>query len=106
MNRLYRIGLIEREGGGTWHPYEVEFNWGIAGVLTSYDLPDLIGCIAPRKVAIADPRDHTLTSAPADLVEQEMSFPRNAYSYKAVPENLKIISSAESQGDFIDWCFK
>ena len=54
MNRFYKIGLIEREGGGLDHPDEIDFSWGISGVLKDYDLPDLIGCIAPRKVVLAD----------------------------------------------------
>ena len=30
--------------------FEIDFTWGIASVLTAYDLPDLMGCIAPRKL--------------------------------------------------------
>lgn len=33
MNRIHKIGLTAREGGGYHHPYEVDFSWGIAGVL-------------------------------------------------------------------------
>jgi len=54
MNKLYKIGLTPTGNKGTGHPYEVNFSWGVAGVLKAYDLPDLIGCIAPRKVAMAE----------------------------------------------------
>jgi cephalosporin-C deacetylase-like acetyl esterase len=106
MNRIFRIGLTKNERVVQGHPYEVDFSWGIAGVLTAYDLPDLIGCMAPRKVAMADLKDHSLESASEDLIKEEMTFPHSVYSYKGVPENLKITSSSETSGDLVDWCFK
>ena len=106
MNRNYRIGLTRTGHGRVGHPYEVDFSWGIAGVLTAYDLPDLIGCIAPRKVGIAGLKDHTLESASADLIRQEMNFPRSTFFYKGVPDNLKIISSSVSSEDLIEWGFE
>ena len=106
MNRLFKIGLRKYEKEVKGHPYEVDFSWGIAGVLKAYDLPDLIGCIAPRKVAMADLKDHSLESASEDLIKQEMTFPLSVYSYKGVPHNLKITSSAETSADLVDWCFK
>jgi cephalosporin-C deacetylase-like acetyl esterase len=104
MNRIYKIGLTET-GKGTNHPYDIDFQYGIAGVLTAYDLPDLLGCISPRKVALVDLRDQTLESASADLIKQEMTFPLSVYSHKGVSENLQIISSEQSHGDLVDWCF-
>lgn len=91
---------------GIGHPYEINFSWGIAGVLTAYDLPDLIACIAPRKVVMVNLKDHTLELASADLIKQDMTFPLSVYSYKSVSENLKILSSNEHSEDIIDWCFK
>ncbi len=105
MNRIYNIGLTPTGYGAVGHPYEVDFSWGVASVLTAYDLPDLIGCIAPRKVGIDDLKDHTLESASADLIRQELRYPRSAYSYEGGSDNLKIISSAESSADLIEWCF-
>ena len=106
MNRIFRIGLNKYGKEVAGHPYEVDFSWGIAGVLKEYDLPDLIGCIAPRKVAIIDPLDHALESASTDLKNEDMTFPHSAFSYKGVPDNLRILSSNENSGDIIDWCFK
>ena len=106
MNRLYKIGLTPTGNKGPNHPYEANFSWGVAGALKAYDLPDLIGCIAPRKVAVVDPRDHALETASADLIAEEMAFPRSVYASKGVVENLKIAASAEKIGNVIEWCFR
>ncbi len=106
MNRIYKIGLTPTGNKGIGHPYEVNFSWGIGGVLTAYDLPDLIACLAPRKVVLVNLKDQTLESASTDLINQDMTFPRSVYSYKGVPENLKIISSNENSEDIFDWCFR
>jgi cephalosporin-C deacetylase-like acetyl esterase len=105
-NRFYKIGLTPREGGDTWHPYEVDFSWGIAGVLTAYDLPDLMGCIAPRKLLLADLKSQMLEPAPMELINQELEFPRSAYSYKNAPESLNVISSFDDLDSMIDWSLK
>lgn len=105
MNRFYKIGLTKNEGGGTWHPYEVDFSWGIAGVLTAYDLPDLIGCIAPRKVVLAKLKDQMLESASEALIDEEMEFPRAAYTLKKAPSNIKVVASYDNIISLIDWCF-
>jgi len=106
MNRFYRIGFTAREGGDYWHPYEIDFTWGIGGVLTAYDLPDLIGCIAPRKITLAGLKDPMLKPAPAELIDQELLFPRAAYSLNKVPDNLRVLSSFDSPGSLVDWSFK
>jgi dienelactone hydrolase len=106
MNRIFKIGLITREGGGYWHPYEVEFNWGVAGVLTAYDLPDLLGCIAPRKVVLAGLKDHMLEPAAQKLIDTELDFPKAVYSLKNISENLKIVPTYESNAALFNWCFQ
>jgi len=105
MNRLYKIGLTKREGGDNWHPYEVDFSWGVAGVLTAYDLPDLLGCIAPRKALLVDLKDHLLESAPEALINEDLTITRAAYSEKKVPGNLRIISTNTDTASLIDWSF-
>jgi cephalosporin-C deacetylase-like acetyl esterase len=106
MNRIYNIGLISTGNPGIGHPFEIDFSWGVAGVLKAYDLPDLIGCMAPRKVVLVNLKDQTLGSASVDLIKQDMSFPRSVYSSKGVSENLKILSLNENSDDIFDWCFK
>jgi dienelactone hydrolase len=105
MNRFYRVGITKNEGGGLWHPYEVNFSWGIGGVLTAYDLPDLIACIAPRKVAISGIKDQMLEQASNELIDKEMEFAKAVYVIKNVPSNLRISSSSEDINATIEWCF-
>ena len=104
MNRLIRVGLTQ-VGRGVQHPYEVDFTYGVSGVLKAYDLPDLLGCIAPRKAALIDIKDHTLQSASEDIIKEDMAFPLSVYSDKGAQANLKINASPESYGDLVDWCF-
>ncbi|MGC1242018.1 MAG: alpha/beta hydrolase family protein [Chryseosolibacter sp.] len=106
MNRFYRIGLTEREGGGYHHPYEIDFSWGIAKVLTGYDLPDLIGTLAPRKIVLAQIADQMLEPASAELINSEMKFPLEAYALKKVSSNLKIVSTVDSLDSLVDWAFE
>ena len=106
MNRNYKIGLTAREGGDYWHPYEVDFSWGVAGVLTGYDLPDLIGCIAPRRVALAGLKDPSLAPASEELINQELEFPRSVYAFKKEAGNLRVVSSGKDRGPLLDWCFQ
>ncbi len=105
MNRRYRIGLTPREGGNFWHPHEIDFSWGVAGALQAYDLPDLMGCIAPRRVLIAGIRDQTLEPAPDKMVEKELAFPRKAYSFTGKPDNLKIFQAGYDIISLTEWSF-
>ena len=106
MNRFYSIGRSERNKKDLGHPYEVNFNWGIAGVLTGYDLPDLIACIAPRKVALSGLKDQMLEPANDQLIQEETAFPAKVYATKNVPENLKFPNSHESLETITDWAFE
>jgi cephalosporin-C deacetylase-like acetyl esterase len=104
MNRFYKIGLTPNEGGGTGHPYEVDFSWGIAGVLKAYDLPDLIASIAPRKIALVDLQDQLLDSAAESLIDEELKFPRAVYGMKSATHQLKIDLSFDLMS-LVDWAF-
>jgi hypothetical protein len=97
---------MPREGGGYWHPYEVEFSWGVAGALTAYDLPDLIGAIAPRKIILAGLIDAQLEPASEQLINTEMSFPRAAYTSKQAGGQLEIKSTTDNLLTLVDACFK
>jgi hypothetical protein len=106
MNRFYKIGLIEREGGGYWHPYEIEFPWGVSGALTAYDLPDLIGCLAPRKVAILSPQNQLLEPVSGEWIEEDLAFPRSIFKDTKHPANLRILSTEEDLLPVVNWLFK
>ena len=105
MNRFYRVGLTKNEGGGLWHPYEVDFSWGIGGVLTAYDLPDLLACIAPRKLVISGIKDQMLEPASNESINKEMEFVKVVYASKNVTSNLRMNSSPEDLNTTIEWCF-
>jgi hypothetical protein len=106
MNNHYRIGLTPREGGNYWHPHEIDFSWGVGGTLQDYDLPDLLGCIAPRKVLMADIYDQMLEPASPELISQELDFPIKAFSFKKASENLKVERNYQDAGSLVDWSFK
>ncbi len=106
MNSRYRIGLSPREGGNYWHPHEIDFSWGVGGALQGYDLPDLVGCIAPRKVLMADIRDQMLEPASSEMIKQDLEFPQKAFTFRKAAENIRITANADNPDSFIDWCFK
>jgi hypothetical protein len=106
MNRLHKIGLTKRPNSDYWHPVEVDFSWGIASVLTAYDLPDLIGSIAPRKVVLTDIRDQMLEPASTQLINKELEFPRSAYSFKHATGNLKVLEKMEDLDSIVNWSFE
>jgi len=107
MNRFYRIGVTKRPGSDDyWHPFEIDFTWGIASVLTAYDLPDLMGCIAPRKIVLADLRDPMLEPASTELIDKELEFPRSVYSSIKAPGNLRILKKMDDLVSLVNWGFE
>jgi hypothetical protein len=84
--------------------YEVDFSAFVAGALTAYDLPDLVGCIAPRRVALVGPQDQLKLPASQQLISEELGFPRSVFAFKNLSRNLRI-TSEESVEATIDWCF-
>ena len=105
INRFYRIGLTEREGGGTHHPYEVGFSWGIAGVLKGYDLPDLIACISPRKIVMTGLKNQMLEPASDELIKTELEFPKSVYKSQGYSENLRVLTESPDLLTLLRWCF-
>jgi dienelactone hydrolase len=105
MNRFYRVGLTPTGITGPGLPFFIDFSSTIAGVLTAYDLPDLIGCIAPRKVVIAGLKDQMLEPASEALINEEMEFPRTAYTFRKASANMKLVSAVEDLPSLVDWCF-
>jgi dienelactone hydrolase len=106
MNRFHKIGITKRPVSDYWHPVEVDFTWGIASVLTAYDLPDLIGCIAPRKIVLADLRNQMLEPASTELINKELEFPRSVYSFKKASGNLKIMEKMDTLNSIVNWGFE
>jgi hypothetical protein len=75
-------------------------------VLTAYDLPDLIGAIAPRKIVLADIRNSMLEPASKEVIDEELKFPRAAYSDKKVPDNIKVVEKNNAATSFTQWAFE
>jgi hypothetical protein len=106
INRFYKIGIIKRENGNTHHPIEIDFSWGVPGVMTVYDLPDLIACMAPRKVIFMGLKDQMLEPASSELIDEELSFPRYVYSLNNAQGNIKITSPREDPISIITSLFR
>lgn len=85
--------------------FNFPFTCCVAGSLTAYDLPDLIGTIAPRKVVLAEINDQTKQPASSQLINEEMDYPKKVYASKKLIDNLKIIPAA-NLNSLLDWCFK
>ena len=94
-NRLYSIGLIKREGGGTHHPYDIDFSWGIANVLTAYDLPDLMASLWPRRVVATDFRNAKLQPVSDSVLNAEMKFPLKRYRDMNAEEKFQVVAPHE-----------
>jgi hypothetical protein len=75
----------------------------VAGALTGYDLPDLMGSFAPRKITLAGLKDQMKEPASSKLIEKELSFPLKVYKQKNVAENLKIIPMNNNIASTMDW---
>ncbi len=106
MNKFYEFKLSENTGSSANSAEEVPyFNYTVAGALTAYDLPDLIGCIAPRKVALLDLKDQMKQTAKQELLDIDLAFPRVVYSQKGVSGNLKVIPSTDNIVSVAGWCF-
>ena len=86
-----------------FYEYSQSFSWAVAGALTAYDLTDLAGSIAPRKLLLVGLRDNMKEPASTSLINQGFEFSRSVYSFKNAPENLKVLSSYENFVSTIDW---
>jgi dienelactone hydrolase len=78
----------------------------VAGALTAYDLPDLMACVAPRKLALVDMKDHMKQTAGTDLIDEELGFPKSVYSGKNVSKNISIMAATSDPGSVVKWCFE
>jgi dienelactone hydrolase len=106
INNLTLIGSPVSYRDGYWHPWEIDFSWGVAGVLTAYDLPDLIGCLAPRRVVLSGLKNQLLEPASDQVIQLDMAFPKEVYITMDASQNLKISSSQEDISSLVEWCFE
>jgi hypothetical protein len=86
--------------------YNISFSCAVAGALKAYDLPDLVACLAPGRIVLAELKDQMLNPAPAGIIEQELVFPLQVYSKNSATENLRVQYSPESLVPLVKWCFE
>jgi hypothetical protein len=79
------------------------FDNAVAGALTVYDLPDLEGSLAPRRVALVGLRDQTGKPASDGVVDKELLFPKSVYSNLKASENIRILPATESLSAVVAW---
>lgn len=70
------------------------------------DLPDLMGLIAPRKIAVVDMKDQLKEPASGKMLEKELGFPFSVYSKQNLPGNINIAAAPYDLGSILDWSFK
>ena len=96
--------LVSYQGIANNKFYDSGFmNYYVAGALTLYDLPDLIGLIAPRKVALVGLNDHMNQPLSSERLNAELAFPRSVYAGKNVPENIVISDNPDNLASIISW---
>ncbi|MEO5996377.1 MAG: alpha/beta hydrolase family protein [Chitinophagaceae bacterium] len=82
MNRLYNPAFIP----GT-----------VPAALGAYDLPDLAGSLAPRKLVIAGITDGAGTSVVPDGAKEDLPVVRDAYHQKKADDQLQIITGKSTE---------
>ncbi|WDQ16327.1 alpha/beta hydrolase family protein [Rhodopirellula sp. P2] len=79
--------------------YDVNANSLVAGALTSYDLPDLLASITPRRVAVAQPRTHLRTAATNDEITSSLGFVQ-----QHAKDRLRVETEAADLLKLVEWC--
>lgn len=82
------------------HPqYDVNANSLVAGALSAYDLPDLLASIAPRRVALLQPRTHLRTAATRDQISSSLGFVE-----RHAQDKLRVETQEIDLKQLIQWC--
>ena len=69
----------------------------VAASLLSYDLPELIASLAPKKVVITNPLDATGKMEEDDLINEDIAFIRSVYQTLGKTGELKVVDGASDQ---------
>ncbi|MBD3373498.1 xylan esterase [candidate division KSB1 bacterium] len=77
------------------------FNWGVAGALTAYDLPDLMALVAPAKLSLINARDAMNQQALTELLSRELDFPRGVYAAKNAASDFKVVIAGKTDAETI-----
>jgi hypothetical protein len=87
------------------YKYSLSFQWGVAGALTAYDLPDLAACIAPRNLSFINPKNAMKETASTQLINNELDFVRQVYDSNDSPGNFIVekIRNKDIMQTIINW---
>ncbi len=78
----------------------------VPGALKEYDLPDLAGTLAPRRLFIAGATDGNGSTADTIGINKDLAVIKEAYRYKNADGNLKILSEGSGESVYeslLDW---
>ncbi len=85
----YRSIALERR-------YAWPFEAMVAGALTGYDLPDLMGLVAPRKLLLVLPEGARGGPASQDETRLELDWPSRVYTARGDPGNFMLGTAFEA----------
>ena len=71
-----------------------DYFW-INGALKDFDLPDLVGLIAPRSTLLLDPVDALLRPLAPERCREILAWPRSVYAVLSAPQSLRLAHTAE-----------
>lgn len=78
--------------------YHPEFlHSAVPGAIGIYDLPDLAGNLAPRKLMIWHPTDGAGNSGNPDAIAKDLSVIESAYQYRKAADQLQVVPTASSE---------
>ncbi|WP_442512056.1 alpha/beta hydrolase family protein [Novipirellula sp. SH528] len=81
--------------------YDVNANSLVAGALSAYDLPDLLASVAPRRVALLQPRTQQRTAASRDQITASLGF-----AEQHAQDKLRVETKEIELKQLIQWCVK
>lgn len=79
--------------------YDVNANSLVAGALTAYDLSDLLASVAPRRVAILQPKTHLGTAAESEQIKSSFGFVQ-----RHAGDKLRVESEENDLLSLVQWC--
>ena len=89
------------------HPhYKMNLSEMVAGALTAYDLPDLVACLAPRRVALLAPQNHLREPAGDAVTASELEYPRGVYTRSGAGGSLRVVPAETDRETLVDWALR
>ena len=76
----------------------------VPGALTAYDLPDLIGAIAPRKVAVIGPQSQREEGLSEAEMQDVYRYAVARYDSLSAASNLRLALKESALAEVVHWC--